>query len=190
MKNLINNESNNQHAVIQSPEGREETTWSIEESNKAFTQEATDFLSSLGIVKDGSNDEEFEDDHFQVLGDLRVIDLVKSVGGDLSIENDVRHSAYFQRKSSAKAYLKELIERGFQVGKVERIGKGSEYLVRFCHCGKLEKAAISMRTLALSRLASKQRGKYVGWEVTVNRKKSILLKNQQPLGNVCGRRGG
>lgn len=166
------------HAKTTKEDGVEMVSFPLSITNDEHQKLATKLLIELGC-KDSSKDKSnYESSYRQVIGDIRVIDLLKTNGADLSIATDIEHWAYFKTVKKAFKYAVLVQRSGFRVMQIGKLKTDKEVLVKFSHVGTLEYQDISSETLKLGNAAEGLSGIYDGWEVTVDRSGNLVPSKQ------------
>jgi hypothetical protein len=115
------------------------------------------------------------EDDWQVIQDLRVLDAIAKRGDDGSSPRHIDHWAYFAVGDAAEQFLRWIQERGYSSGIIDTADDG-KFRVRFAHKGTLELSDITSHSMALRRKASELGGDYDGWET------SVCKPSNQPAG--------
>jgi hypothetical protein len=106
------------------------------------------------------------DDDWQVIMDIRLLDLLTKQGDDGSMSRRVEHWAYFPSSGGAEQFSLWVQGQGYELGDVSTTDDGQQ-CVRFFHNGSCQLPEITSRTIALRRQASDLGGDYDGWETPV-----------------------
>jgi Regulator of ribonuclease activity B/Family of unknown function (DUF695) len=106
------------------------------------------------------------DEEWQVIMDIRLLDLLTKQGDDGSISRRIEHWAYFPSSAAAGQFSSWAQGQGYELGDVSTTEDGKQR-VRFFHEGGCQLPDITPRTIALQRRASDLGGEYDGWETPV-----------------------
>jgi hypothetical protein len=106
------------------------------------------------------------DDDWQVIKDLRVIEVLQEEGDDGTASRQVDHWAYFSSQAAADSFSNWVHERGYVLVSTD-IADDGEICVCFWHRGTIELADITSHTITLCRKANELGGNYDGWETPV-----------------------
>lgn len=161
-----------QHAKVEVVDDMEIVTFPMSVSDDEHVSDAARFLAEQGIHKKQGRDAKYHADLNQVLSDVRVIDFASTNGGDMSVQTDVEHWAFFNKVADSIKYSKALISKGYEIRDCYG-NKEKKVVLKFAHTGNLELSDISLRTIWLNRQARTFKGKYDGWEVTTDREGNL-----------------
>ncbi len=106
-----------------------------------------------------------DDDSWQVIMDLRVLDALAKEGDDGTTVRQVDHWAYFREPDATQAFGSWLAERGYRVDSIE-VDDG-RHRIRFFHETAVDLESITRHSIALRRKAVALGGEYDGWETAV-----------------------
>jgi len=106
------------------------------------------------------------EDDWQVIKDLRVLDLLAKQGDDGSMSRRIEHWAYFPSSAAAEQFSLWVQAQGYELGSVSTADDG-QLRIRFFHDGSCQLSDITSHTIALRRKASDLGGDYDGWETPV-----------------------
>jgi hypothetical protein len=138
-------------------------------------------LESLGrrhgylLTFDLRHDEEHEgywnelfpnDDDWQVIEDLRLLDALKQQGDDGTASRQIDHWAFFSSQAATEEFSRWLDQQGY-VGTVTEVADGGRFRVSFSHTGTVQLSEITSHSISLRRKASDLGGEYDGWETLV-----------------------
>jgi hypothetical protein len=105
-------------------------------------------------------------DDWQVIQDMRVLEVLEKHGDDGTSPRRVDHWAYFPSQAGAEQFVVWL--RGRHYGSVTMDAEAEgKVCVRFTHEGPVQLEDITSHTIALRRKASELDGEYDGWETQV-----------------------
>jgi hypothetical protein len=106
------------------------------------------------------------DDDWQVIKDLRIIEVLKKDGDDGAASRRVDHWAYFPSQSAADKFSQWAHQQGYAVGTT---GTTNDAQFRVClsHEGAVRWPDITFHTIPLRRKATELGGEYDGWETLV-----------------------
>lgn len=108
------------------------------------------------------------EDDWQVIKDLRVLEVAKKEGDDESVSRRIAHWAYFEEEWKANQFAQWAKDQGYRVEPPADTGDGDrKYMIQFSHEGTLHLNDITSHTIALRRKASELNGDYDGWETPV-----------------------
>ncbi|WP_457351967.1 DUF695 domain-containing protein [Roseateles sp. P5_D6] len=110
-------------------------------------------------------------DDWQVIGDLRVLDSLRTQGDVAEAPREVSHWAYFPAQSQARQFADWANLNFYAVNSVESTDDKKKVVVRFTHKGNMELADITRHTIAINRKARELGGNYDGWETSVERRR-------------------
>ena len=108
------------------------------------------------------------EDDWQVIKDLRVLDVLAKQGDNGSMSRRIEHWAYFPSSTAAEQFSLWVQTQGYELGSVSTDEDG-ELRVRFFHDGSCQLSDITSHTIALRRKASDLGGDYDGWETPVRK---------------------
>jgi len=166
------------HAKTTNVDGVEMVSFPLSTNNDEHLKLATKLLLELGCKASRKDESNYESNYRQVIGDIRVVDLLKTNGADLSIATEIEHWAYFKTVKKAFKYAVLVQRTGFKVMQIGKSKNDKEILVKFSHIGTLEHQDISSKTLKLGNVAEGFGGNYDGWEVTVDRSGNLVPAKQ------------
>lgn len=108
------------------------------------------------------------EDDWQVIKDLRVIEVLSNQGDDLTQPRKVDHWVYFEDKASSADFVAWAeSDRFTEDTKESHATDDGRYCVRLFHQGSMEIDDISSHTIALRQKAAEYGGDYDGWETDV-----------------------
>lgn len=106
------------------------------------------------------------EDDWQVIKDLRVLNVLAKQGDNGSMSRRIEHWAYLSSSTAAEQFSLWVQAQGYELGGVSTAEDGQQ-CVRFSHDGNCQLSDISSHTIALRRRASDLGGTYDGWETPV-----------------------
>lgn len=109
------------------------------------------------------------DDDWQVIRDLKVLDVLSENGDIHEIEREVLHWAVFEGERSADEFAAWATQQGYMVKSNQRDEEDNSYVVHFVHTGTMELADISDHTININRKVIEFGGEYDGWETSVEK---------------------
>ena len=107
-------------------------------------------------------------DDWQVIRDLRVLDVLKEKGDINSVSRQVAHWAYFPERESAQQFADWARESAYEVNAIAATDD-NKTVVRFARKGTMELEDITHHTIAINRKVRELGGDYDGWETTIER---------------------
>jgi uncharacterized protein (TIGR01619 family) len=126
-------------------------------------------------------------DDWQVIMDLKVIEVLKKQGDDGSAVRKIDHWIYFDDKTSAADFVKWAEKDRFtEEAKYSHTTDDGKYCVRLFHNGTIELGDITSHTIALRRKADEFGGEYDGWETPVTKPEDNKAMQETPGGEPDG----
>ena len=108
------------------------------------------------------------EDDWQVIRDLRVLNVLAKNGDVDTVVRRIDHWAYFAARDHADQFESWAAERGYKAISTE-VAKDGRFGVRFYHEGTVQLPDISTHTVAIQRKTTDLEGEYDGWETMVCR---------------------
>jgi hypothetical protein len=106
------------------------------------------------------------DDDWQVIMDLRLLEVLDKQGDDGATSRRIEHWAYFPSPTGAEQFVQWARDQQYDVSGTDARDNG-KHCVRFSHNGTCQLSEITAHTVALRRKASELGGDYDGWETPV-----------------------
>jgi hypothetical protein len=125
------------------------------------------FVMKTDATRDGYWKDLFpSEDDWQVIKDLRVLEVLGSRGDDGTTSRRVDHWAYFPTRHLAEKFSQWAQARNYSLD-TTAIADDGKFCVHFAHDGTLRLPDITSHTIALRRKATELGGDYDGWETPV-----------------------
>jgi hypothetical protein len=106
------------------------------------------------------------EDDWQVIKDMRVLEVLSKAGDNGSASRLIDHWSYFPSAGDAEKYASWAKENGYILKGIDQ-NSTTAFCVRLSHESTLELQEITSRTISLGRMARKIGGTYDGWESPV-----------------------
>ena len=115
---------------------------------------------------------------WQVVQDMKVLDVLKERGDDPSVTRRIDHWLYFPESPGRDALAVWALENGFTIQQsTDPEDADGDYGIQIYHDGRPELAAISATTQLLRDKAEELGGSYDGWETSVEKSNEGAQKN-------------
>jgi hypothetical protein len=103
-------------------------------------------------------------DDWQVIQDMKTLELLAKTGDDPNTERDIIHTAYFKKAIAAEEFRKWAETKGYVTDDIFRDENDERFGVKFESYGTLRLGDITSHTIVANRKAIELDGEYDGWE--------------------------
>jgi hypothetical protein len=154
------------HFYVYTPE--DETAWEprLADLRERHRYEVASYVET-DEQRNGYWDDLYPDEaSWQVMKDMKVLEVLRKEGDDATISRQIQHWAYFPERTDADRFAAWAGEQGYRVNPVSE-AKNGQFAVSYFHEGTMELTDITSHSIRSNRAAKEFRGSYDGWETPV-----------------------
>lgn len=109
------------------------------------------------------------DDDWQIIRDLRVLNVLYDNNDNPETVRNVDHWAYFNQPSQADQFKQWLESERYKNIEIEPVDEQNKIRVRFSHDGNMALGELTRHTIPSNRKAKELGGYYDGWETSIEK---------------------